>query len=106
MTKILRFILLCSVTTAAATAAQPDAKGLYLGKCASCHGKQGERKALNTSRPIASLTQAQVENALNGYKDGDYGGKLKKVKQGIARTLNAEEIAGLARYVTTLQAGE
>lgn len=104
MTKITPLLLLFSALCTASVAADTDAKDLYLSKCASCHGKHGELKALNTSRPIASLTAAQIEAALNGYKDGSYGGKLKKIKEGIARKLNTGEISELARYVTTLEA--
>jgi len=106
MTKITALFMLCTMFTIASIADETGTAKLYQSKCASCHGKHGELKALNTSRPIATLTQAQIEVALNGYKDGSYGGKLKKVKQGIVRNLNADEIAAIADYVPTLKTEE
>lgn len=104
MTKTIPLLSLCALLSLTAAAADNSAAAsLYLSKCASCHGKHGESKALNTSRPIATLSEAQIETALNGYKDGSYGGKLKKVKQGIVRNLNEADIKALAAYVTTLK---
>jgi len=106
MTKITPLLMLCALFTIASIADDTGTAKLYQSKCASCHGKHGELKALNTSRPIATLTQAQIEEALNGYKDGSYGGKMKKVKQGIVRNLDADEITAIAGYVPTLKTGE
>ena len=87
MTKITPLLLLFSALCTASVAADTDAKDLYLGKCASCHGKRGELKALNTSRPIASLTAAQIAAALNGYKDGspDRGGAQRLQRRQLRR---------------------
>ena len=100
MTKTAALLLLCSTITIIPLTAGTDAESLYLTKCASCHGKHGEMKALNTSRPIADLTPAEIETALNGYKDGSYGGKLKSVKKGIVRSLDAAEISALSIYIS------
>ena len=46
--------------------------------CTTCHGTRAEKSALNKSQVIAGWSMLiKSVAALNGYKDGTYGGTLK-----------------------------
>jgi len=74
---------------------------LYV-KCASCHGKDGKKSALNASQSIAGWASEKTQAALHGYNDGTYGGKMKAIMQGQSRPLSDEEIIKLSDYIATL----
>lgn len=84
-----------------ATAPTIDGKALF-NVCGSCHGKNGERKALNVSKVIQGWDQAKVQRALKGYKNGTYGGAMKGVMVGQVKNLDDDKIAALASYIETL----
>jgi len=64
MKKIALSLLIASVGLMAA-----DGAALFK-KCTACHGKSGEKKALNKSAVITGWDAAKTEEALNGYKAG------------------------------------
>jgi len=74
---------------------------LYV-KCASCHGKDGKKSALNASQSIAGWPREKTQAALHGYNDGTYGGKMKAVMRGQSQPLTDEEIIKLSEYISTL----
>jgi len=74
---------------------------LYV-KCASCHGKDGKRSALNASQSIAGWSSEKTQAALRGYNDGSYGGKMKAVMKGQSQPLSDEEIVKISDYISTL----
>jgi cytochrome c553 len=84
-----------------ATAPSIDGKALYT-KCVACHGKNAEKKALNTSKVIKGWQSKQIADALLGYKNGTYGGAMKSIMQGQVSKLNEDEIQALASYISTL----
>lgn len=75
---------------------------LYSSKCASCHGSNAEKSALNASAPIAGWSSQKTQDALNGYKTGAYGGKMKAIMQGQSKPLSDEEIRLIAEYIAVL----
>lgn len=75
---------------------------LYLTKCASCHGNNAEKSALNASANISQWDAKKIENALLGYKNGTYGGKMKGIMQAQSKPLSNEEIRHLSDYITLL----
>lgn len=68
-------------------------------KCIACHGSHGEKHALNKSKIINAMTPAQIETALNGYKDGTYGGAMKALMKGQVATLSPSQIHTIAEYI-------
>lgn len=48
-----------------------------LDKCAGCHGKDWSKNAMNASKKVSEMSQESIAEALKGYRDGTYGGKLK-----------------------------
>jgi cytochrome c553 len=84
-----------------ATAPKLDGKTLYK-VCSSCHGQNGEKKALNASQVIQGWSKEKVETALHGYKNGTYGGAMKGVMLGQVKNLDDDKISALATYISTL----
>jgi cytochrome c553 len=80
----------------------PNGATLYANKCASCHGKDGEKSALNNSEAIAGWERQRLITALKGYKDGSYGGKMKAIMQGQSKPLSDTEIELLSDFISTL----
>jgi len=80
-----------------------DGKEIYNKKCASCHGKNADKKAMGTSKKINLLTPELITDALNSYQDGSYRGKYKGMKKSMARKLNQEDINAVTSYIQTLK---
>ena len=74
----------------------------YAHKCASCHGKNGEKAAFNNSQIIAGWAKEKSITALNGYKDGSYGGSLKGIMKGQVNALSDAQIEAVSEYISTL----
>lgn len=93
-------------TVAAKVAAKETAPvnghALFAHQCASCHGTEAEKSALNTSKIIAGWEEEKILAALKGYKEGSYGGKLKAIMKGQVTGLNEEELKAVAAYISTL----
>ena len=70
--------------------------------CSSCHGVNGEKKALNKSQVIQGWDVAKVSTALNGYKDGSYGGAMKGLMKSQVTKLSDADIAVLAKHISEL----
>ena len=47
----------------------------------------------------ANLTKADIVKALNGYKDGSYGGAMKGLMKGQVAKLSDDDIKALADYM-------
>ena len=70
--------------------------------CSGCHGTHAEKKALGKSQIIKDWDASKIITALQGYKNGTYGGTMKGVMQGQAAKLSANDIKALADYISTL----
>jgi len=79
-----------------------DGAAIYK-KCSSCHGSQGEKKALGKSKVINEMSKKDLLTALNGYKDGSYGGAMKGLMKGQVSKLAPEDITALAEHISTLK---
>jgi len=59
-----------------------SASGLMAGNltaCTSCHGKTFEKPALGKSKIVKDMSKEEIAKALQGYKDGTYGGPMKGI---------------------------
>lgn len=68
-------------------------------KCAACHGMNGERKALGKSKIIKNFTEKEFITALNGYKDGSYGGVMKGLMKGQIDKYSEEDFISIAKFL-------
>jgi cytochrome c553 len=82
---------------------EADGWFLYLSNCKSCHGERGQKKALGASRLIGGWEAIRTEAALNGFKEGTYGGKMKATMESRVKKLSTAEIKALAKYIATLK---
>ena len=71
-------------------------------KCIACHGQSAEKKALGKSQVIKGWDSAKIMTALNGYKDGTYGGAMKGIMKGQASVLSDDDIKLVAEYISKL----
>lgn len=81
--------------------ASVNGKALY-AKCSGCHGANGEKKALGKSVAIQAWDAQKTIDALNGYKDGSYGGAMKALMKGQVDKLSDDEIKAIADYISGL----
>ena len=79
-----------------------DGGALYK-KCAGCHGMDGSKVALGKSKVISQMSEADLNTAMNGYKDGSYGGPMKGLMKGQVAKLSTDEIASLSKYIAGLK---
>ena len=85
------------------TTASSDVNGESLFKtCTSCHGAKGEKEALGKSQVIAGWDKERVIKALNGYKDGSYGGVMKGIMKPHVESKTPEQIEVLADFISKL----
>ena len=90
---------------AAATGGANGAKGKELyAKCASCHGKDGKRKALGKSGIIAGQPKEELIKKIKGYKAGTFNlsGMGALMKSQVAN-LSDSDIEALAEYISSLK---
>ena len=76
-------------------------------KCAGCHGKHGEKKALGKSEVINTMDRDSLVEAMKGYKDGTlnkYG--MGMLMRGQVADMSDDDIEKMADYITTLKEGE
>lgn len=83
------------------TIVTPDGETLYK-VCASCHGQKAEKEALGKSQIIAGWDKERIITAMNGYKDGTYGGIMKNIMTGQVKNKTDAEIEALADLISKM----
>ena len=78
-----------------------DATVLYT-TCAACHGEKAEKSALGKSQVIAGWDKQRIIDAINGYKNGTYGGIMKNVMAGHVINKTDIEIDALAELISKM----
>ncbi len=76
---------------------------LLYSKCSVCHGVNGEKIALGKSAIITAWKEQRTIDALNGYKDGSYGGTMKTLMKAQVSKLSLQEIKLIAKHISTLK---
>ena len=71
----------------------------YYCKCASCHGQKQKKQLLGKSQVIAGWDKQKSIDALNGYKNGTYGGVMKNIMTGQVSNKTDAEIEALADLI-------
>ncbi len=79
-----------------------DAVGTFKRKCGGCHGANGEKAALGKSQIITGWEVVKTAEALNGYKDGSYGGAMKGLMASQVSSLSESDINALAKHISEL----
>mgnify|MGYP000096524443 CR=1 FL=1 len=84
---------------------QLSAKGkqLYTTQCASCHGKQGEESAYNSSKPLNTLSYSDMQFAIERYThDDDYGNGNQMIMRQYAPGLTIDKIKAIYVYLQSI----
>jgi cytochrome c553 len=81
-----------------AVVAQKDGAALYKA-CASCHGADASKSALNKSQVIKGWSAQKIADALSGYKNGTYGGASKALMLGQVKNLSEADIKILSEHI-------
>ncbi|WP_032092761.1 MULTISPECIES: c-type cytochrome [Pasteurellaceae] len=97
-------ILTLLLTSSLAASVQADTnlergKRLFNQSCAICHGKQGEKSALNQSIHINTLKTDEIITALEKRKAGEIVGAGNAAKS----RLNPEDMQAVADYIQSLK---
>ena len=71
-------------------------------RSAACHGADGKTLSMGKSKAIAGWSVEQTMTALNGYKDGSYGGALKAVMKGQVSPMSETQMKAVAEYISKL----
>jgi cytochrome c553 len=83
------------------TSAEKNGQELYVS-CVSCHGPSAQRKALGTSEVIAGWDKQKLIDAMQGYKDGTYGGNMKATMAAQMGRFDKAQIEKMAEYISGL----
>ena len=94
-------VLACLFTFGAGLAAE-DGASLYKAHCQGCHGADGGKAPSSSAAVIKGLRYEEVLKALEGYKDGSYGGARKKAMENIVKRLSDEQMKSVAGFTATL----
>ncbi len=97
--RIAAFALPLLLMLAGDVLAAQNVKSLYQRNCASCHGRYGEKPALNKARALITLNEGQITEALTERRAGKIQGAGSQPK----KRLTDEDIQQLAAYIQTLK---
>lgn len=69
-------------------------------RCKACHGQDFEKKAMGVSKVVKDMNKDDIIEALNGYKNGFYGDKMKAIMEGQVKSLSDKNIENIAEEIT------
>ena len=78
------------------------AKELYVNKCSSCHGKNGEIEAMNVSRNISKLSLDELQKTMRDYTLDDYDRGRAIIMKPYADFVNPEDIKNIYYYLQSI----
>ena len=73
--------------------------GASIAVCKGCHGQQWEKSAMSKAKVVKDMTKAQIIKALQGYKGGTYGGKMKGLMEDQVKALSTADIEKIAAKI-------
>lgn len=79
-----------------------NGRAIFARQCASCHGQNGEKTALNKSKIIQGWEIKKTVMALKGYQDGTYGSSMKGIMKAQVNGFSDAQIDVVAEYISTL----
>lgn len=93
-----------SLCAASLLSASP-AKSIYTQKCASCHGANGDVKAMGSSKAIKEMSVEEIEKAVISYASGERKALpfVKSVKVTFMKNYTKEELHAVATYIHELK---
>jgi cytochrome c len=100
----MKYVIVClaSCLLFATTAFADGSADLFAKSCKGCHGSDASKVSMGMTRPLNSLSQDEVRDALHGYKSGTYGGAKKSMMERVVKPLSDEDIEALAAHIDSL----
>jgi cytochrome c553 len=96
-------VLFSLITVGAVSLFAADGASIF-EKCATCHGKDGKKKALGASAVIAGQDAAKIVEKLKGYKAGTLNkNNMGGVMKGQAAALSEDDMKAVADYISKLK---
>ena len=106
MKKITALISATLLVTAMGSAHALDGEALYKnpakGGCSACHGKDAKSPILKSYPKLAGQNEAYALQQLKDIKSGKRNNGMTAAMKGIMHLVNDEEMAALAKYISTL----
>ncbi len=92
-------------TTGTALALDGEAlfKNPKKGGCTACHGKDGKTTIMPMYPKLAGQNEAYLLQQLKDIKSGARNNGMTVAMKGIMHMVNEEEMAAIAKYLSTLQ---
>ena len=92
------------LTTIALSAFAFAAAPASYATCKACHGVKGEINVTTQSKSFvpANQTKENIVKALNGYKDGSYGGAMKAIMKPHVEKKSDAELEALASLISKM----
>lgn len=76
-----------------------SASGASTAVCKGCHGQNWEKAAMGKAKVVKDMSKAQIVKALQGYKDGTYGGAMKGLMKAQVKNLSTSDIEAMAASI-------
>lgn len=73
------------------------------GGCSACHGKDAKSPILKSYPKLAGQNEAYALQQLKDIKSGKRNNGMSAAMKGIMHLVNDEEMAALAKYISTLK---
>jgi len=102
LTNTLKSLVIAGAIITSSSLLAADGASIYK-KCAGCHGASAEKHALGKSKIIANMSEKELNDAMNGYKAGTYGGPMKGLMKGQVATLKDDDVKALSTYIASLK---
>ncbi len=80
-----------------------NGRELYVAKCQSCHGEQGELAAYGRSRELNTLTLEEMKVSIRGYTLNEYDRGLAIIMAPIASSITEEDVDAVYNYLQTVK---
>jgi len=84
---------------AAGTLMLSMASGASTAVCKGCHGQNFEKSAMGKAKVVKNMSKAQIVKALQGYKNGTYGGAMKGLMKAQVKNLSTSDIKKMAAAI-------
>jgi len=107
MKKLFAFISSVLLVTVMGQAHAVDGEAIYKnpakGGCSACHGKDAKSPILKTYPKLAGQNEAYALQQMKDIKSGKRNNGMTAAMKGIMHLVNDEEMAALAKYISTLK---
>lgn len=80
-----------------------NGKKIYVNKCQSCHGNQGEVSAYNVAKPLKDMSSEDISYAINRYtNEAGYGKGYDIIMRPIAANTRSQDVKDIKAYLDSI----